>query len=681
MCIRDRQEVDRYAVLFVSAQRLNTRGRLWHSLLYDKRSALGESPVAPWHLTGDEKWIRDVGSSNLWINMGASNVPLFGPEQALPEANRGDLPPASAEYRPSHGHARAQLLMANSVAIGLHNGWAEDGSENYMPLPTIHQSKMDVVGRKYLMSALSFAQFPNFVGFYTDIYSKPDWHGGVELSVEELEAVQKDLFAAACKAAGFKQTPEPSSAYPWNKKLPDRFKNKLGAKEFNAIAGEYVNQNYGGDWNRLINASAMEQRKAWNKMWETAIARAAKANKADKEDMVGPEEILKKKQVDEEIALEEENRKSGRKPSGFEIPEPEKCYPFPWPSGIDLSVAGPDADLRYTGFVQSGIARCYATITRFIEQECPALFTIHNRRRENHRDAGYSFKDWTRGPSIPPEFCRGATVIFSSEWNLDNEPQPFNGPTHYCQTLVDEGRPVWATATHCRNGGQGRFLRDGIFLAGRGVNPVYEQPGTATWSFKGADQSAYAARDRLAATIDFLNRYEDVFEQLEAVREVGLYVGPFWTDHASYLGFPAALFTGYQVHMVCHEDAVNGAFKKGYRIIFAPWMPIPHLRESMKKFFSEFIAAGGHIVAAITDSKYLGEIDRSKWGIKNKAQAAKNDGEAGASVDSEETPEQRAQMTREVLWGFAGNAVEVVPYDFATRWACLLYTSPSPRDS
>ncbi|MCX7935193.1 MAG: hypothetical protein N3A66_08050, partial [Planctomycetota bacterium] len=168
-----------------------------------------------------------------------------------------------------------------------------------------------------------------------------------------------------------------------------------------------------------------------------------------------------------------------------------------------------------------------------------------------------------------------------------------------------------------------------------------------------------------------LNQYEDLFGQLEAVREVGLYVGPFWTDYASYLAFPAALFSGYQVHMVCHEDAMAGALQK-YRVVFAPWLPVPELRESLKKIFADFITGGGRIVAAVTNSDYLGNIDRAKWGIRQEEKTISDaSGKEKKEKVWQETLAQRAQMAKDVLWHFAGEAVEVVPYDFNTRWAFI----------
>ncbi|MEI7833817.1 MAG: hypothetical protein WCJ56_11560, partial [bacterium] len=289
--------------------------------------------------------------------------------------------------------------------------------------------------------------------------------------------------------------------------------------------------------------------------------------------------------------------------------------------------------------------------------------------------------EWSRSPSVPPEYSHGCTVIACSEWNLDAEPQPYLTTAEVNRTLLDEGRPVWRTASFHFNGSQSRFLRDAIFLTGRGMTPFYATPESATWSHKGADQSTYAAKDRLDTVTQFLTTYEGLFDTLQPVREVAYYVHPGWGDPNSQnmvAGLPAALMTGYQVHAISHADLQSGGLSK-YKILLAPGLTGPFNYPFELAAFKDFTAKGGSIVGTVTGTRYYAEFqDPTKFGIKVEDQPVLNkdgtpsiDKNTGKPVTKRvfvETLEQRAQLAGATVWGDIPRT-SVLPLDLGDQWA------------
>ena len=561
--------VDRYPVNFVAPALTGAKARWWHGLPFGIGGGLNPDPITPGWLERHAHWVDDeaiaVHNANFWVNLFAGETPITGPAQTLPGADDADMPPAAAEYCPSSTHALYQLLMARGISLGVMMGYTEAGPENYMPLPTVFQDQMDIIARKYLMGALSLAQFPHFTGVYTDMYAKPDWHGGGELSKEQSDAVHTTLYARALAAAGV--TPAPA---------------------------------------------------------------------------------------------------------------PRDGYGFPFPNGLET--AGPTAEYKYTEYVQRGLERCYGTITRTLERELPAAFTIQNRNRENHTTVPYSWQ-WSRSPSVPAEYSHGCTVVACSEFNLDGEPQPYLTTTETNRTLLDEGRPVWRTAAFQFNGAQSRFLRDAVFLSGRGVTPFYTTPESSSWSQKGADQSAYAARDRLRTVSRFLTTYEGLFDTLQPVREVAFYLHPGWADPnaASLLtGLPCALMTGHQVEVVSHADLPQGALNQ-YKVLFAPGLTEPFRYPFENTAVKAFVAQGGAILGTPAETRYYaGHIDPTQFGIQVQVNPVLNkDGSPVVNKETKqpevrtsytETLDQRARLTQAYVWKDFPTAA-VLPVDFTDQWA------------
>lgn len=209
------KDLDRVPVRFVAARRPSGGGRWAHTMPSGNASGFDGAAVLPERLAADEfgghaeRVAAGIHQATLWVNFFANAWPILGPDQALPEAEAADLPPAAAEYRPAHTHALYQKLMAEGIALGVFLGYGEDyKAEVYMPLPTIDPKQQAVLARKYLAGSLAAATLPNFVAAYTDAYGHMDWNGGGELSTEEFEGVRHATWEAAAKAAGIAPAPE-----------------------------------------------------------------------------------------------------------------------------------------------------------------------------------------------------------------------------------------------------------------------------------------------------------------------------------------------------------------------------------------------------------------------------------------------------------------------------------------
>lgn len=359
------------------------------------------------------------------------------------------------------------------------------------------------------------------------------------------------------------------------------------------------------------------------------------------------------------------------------------------PAGTEITLprlpedlATPEQRFRFLDYVMRGQERMYGAATRAIESVLPAVYTIHNHNRENHRQPFvYAFQDWSRSPSIAADFLTdAATVVASSEWNLDAEPQAYLLAAETTRVLMDRGRPVWRTAAFHFNGSSDRFLRDAVHLSGRGITPFYEQPGSATWSHQGADQSTFAAKDRLAAATEFLTTYEGLFASLEPVREVAFYLRPGWGDENSLsliTGLPAAWMSGYQAHVLTVGGILAGDLDR-YRVLFAPGLTGPFTYPAETAAVKAWVAKGGRIIGAPAGTnRYRDLIDLARFGITEHEQP-EIDKNGKPKIDKEGKPvikrtyddpmPARVEATRAAVWkDFPG--VEVLPIDFTKQWA------------
>lgn len=360
-------------------------------------------------------------------------------------------------------------------------------------------------------------------------------------------------------------------------------------------------------------------------------------------------------------------------PAGAEITLPTL------PEGL----APPETRYRFLDFVMRGQERMYGATTRALEAVLPGAFTIHNHNRENHRQPiVYAFQEWTRSPSIAPDFLQdAATVVASSEWNLDAEPQAYLLSAELNRVLLDRGHPVWRTAAFHFNGSSGRFMRDAVQLSGRGITPFFEQPETASWSQQGADQSAFAAKDRLAGVTAFLTIYEGLFAQLEPVREVAFYLRPGWGDENSLsltTGLPAAWMTGHQAHVLSYGGLLAGDLAK-YRILFAPGLPAPFTYPAEAAAIHDWVAKGGKIIGApAATGRYRTLVDLTAFGITVTTGEPETDGKGNPKLDAHGKPvvretyvdplPARAAATAAAVWkDFPGTTV--LPVDFTKQWA------------
>lgn len=647
----DGREIDRYALRWVAAAPAGAKARWWHGMPFGNHSGLDGNPVSPATIAKYSRWVdgeaKQVHNANLWVQIFADGTPLVPSTLELPGADDPAAPPATPAQRPAATHALYQLLLSRGIALGVMMGGSELGSENYHPLPTINQDHIALVARKYLAGSLSLAQHPNFVGVYTDAYGRPEWHGEGgkdEVSPEQVVAARKAMYEAAVAAAGVKPVPQPPFDFG-DAKNPIKWENAVGApkleggqrKAFAEAVAAIVERDHGGDRAALDQAPEAVRLAAWNAAWQAA--------------KVSP------------------------------VPPARVSYPLPKPAGIDLSSGGPEAEYRYIEFVQRGISRGYAAATSAIERVLPGVFTIQNHNRENHRQPFvYAWRDWTRSPSFPGEYADGVTVVASSEWNLDGEPQPYMLSAEVLRPLLDRGRAVWRTAAFSWNGAQTRFLRDAVFLSGRGITPFFHTPSTATWGHRGADHSTYAAKDRLAAVGEFLTAFEGFFAELEPVREIAYYLRPGWGDEnvlSMSTALPASLMTGWQTHVVNHSQLRDGGLD-GYDAVLAFGLPEPLQFPFEREAFQEYLAKGGKVFGSPAGNhRYQERIDLASFGIRQETyQEVDADGKPrvdrqGNPIMKErwiDTPDARAQATKAAIWpDFPG--VSVLPIDFTQQFA------------
>lgn len=641
--------VDRYGIALVDAP-AGAKARWWHGLPFGNSPGFDQQPASPVKLAQYANWIdgeaRGVHAANLWVQIFADSTPIGAPLPALPGAGDADMPPTAAERCPANTHAMYQQLMARGIALAVMLGGGELGSENYNPIPTIDREQIALVARKYLAGALSLAQYPHFTGVYADGYGRPEWHGEGgkgEVAESQVEAARKAMYEAACRAAGLTEIPPPPFDFG-DKKEPMRLNQaqtepKLdGArrKAWSETLQRILADRYAGDPAKLDAAPQAEKLAVWKELWKAA----------------------------------------GVDPA----PTPKVSYPMPRPDGVDLAAGGADAVYRYTGFVIAGIERCYTAITAAIEGQLPGVFTIHNHNRENHRQPMvYAWRDWTRSPSVAGDHAGGASVLASSEWNLDAEPQSYLLSAETLRPQLDRGRPVWRTAAFSFNGSQTRFLRDAVHLAGRGMGAFFHTPNNATWAHQGADQSSYAARDRLKAVAEFMTAYEGAFDALEPVREVAYYLRPGWGDENSVSivsGLPAIWMSGHQGHVVTHSQL--GSMLERYRVLLAPGLPGPPEYDFERTALQRFVAKGGVIIGAPAGShRYQELVDLAKFGIRKETyQEVDKEGKPRVGRDGKpvmkerwvETLEQRAAATRAAVWKDFPTT-EVLPIDFGKLWA------------
>ncbi len=654
----DGKVLDRMRVRLVAAQRPAGGGRWAHTMPtgndpgFDGTAALPEK-LADWRYGGHaDSVLRPIHQANLWVNFFANSWPIAGPDQTLPDSSAADLPPVAAEYRPSLTHAYYQKLMAEGVALGVFMGYGEDyKAEVYMPLPTVDARQQAVLARKYLAGALGAATLPSFVAAYTDAYGHMDWAGGAELSAAQLAATRETNWREAAKAAGISATQKPIALSfdwdDWSAEAREALKKKDGkAREaFEAVwKAKQAAAGGGKDWLEESCPTDKEQLA----LWQACFAAAG----------ISP------------------------------APEPPRREPLPTLDAGTTATAGRDAAYRYASQVLRGVERCYGAITRTVESELPAVFTIHNLGTMNHSVAPHA---WTgfRTPNIDPAYLAdGASAYSVSEWNLDGVPKPYFLPTFYAQSLVDRGLPVYQCGLWKQMGSPARFMRDTVFWMGRGIQTYFDQTGNMTWSHIGADQTTYASNERLAAVAGFHAAYSDVVPRLEPVREVGLYVPPVggpWghaTTRGSYVAMLAGLMSGWQIHMVSHGDLDKPEGLGRYPVVYAAALGPDTLYPFEQKAFQAYVAAGGKVVASQAPDYYHDAAVYGRYGIASrKEQRVDDQGQPMFQKDGSPrmttlwtaTPEQWAKLTRETLWGFLKDGVSAAPIDVN-----LLFTHLGP---
>jgi hypothetical protein len=652
----DGKALDCMRVRIVAAQRPAGGGRWAHTMPSGTSSGFDGNAVLPEKLGSGrfgghvDTVLEPIHQANLWVNFFANSWPISGPDQVLPEAGAADLPPAAAEYRPSLTHAYFQKLMAEGVALGVFMGYGEDyKAETYMPLPTVDGRQQAVLARKYLAGALGAATLPNFVAAYTDAYGHMDWAGGGELSAAQLAATRETNWREAAKAAGISVTQKPIAlSFDWDDWSPEAreaLKKKDGKtrEAFEAVwKAKQAEAGGGKDW--LEDACPTEKDQL--ALWQACFAAA------------------------------------GIRPA----PEPPRREPLPTLDTGTTATVGRDAAYRYASFVLRGVERCYGAITRTVESELPAVFTIHNLGTMNHSVAPHA---WTgfRTPNIDPAYLAdGASAISVSEWNLDGVPKPYFLPTFYTQSLVDRGIPVYQCGLWKQMGSPARFMRDTVFWMGRGIQTYFDQTENMTWSHIGADQTTYASNERLAAVAGFHAAYSDVVPRLEPVREIGLYVPPIggpWghaTTRGSYVAMLAGLMSGWQVHMVSHGDLGKPEGLGRYPVIFAPSIAPDSLYPFEEKAFAAYTAAGGKVVASQAPDYYHKPEVYGRYGISSRQEQVldeqgqpvlKKDGSPRLTTLWSATPEQWAKLTRETTWGFLQAGASAAPIDVNQQYTHL----------
>ena len=569
------------------------------------------------------------------MNLFGNNHPVVDARPQLPEADAADLPPVAAQGRPSLTRATYQALMASGISLGVTMGYGEDyKAEVYMPLPTIHDVEMDTLARKYLNGALGYAAYPHFVAAYADYYGHVDYSGGGEIAGEQRSAILNSYWEQARAAAGIGNLERPYRFTFDRKKLPKAMQDLLKDRDTRRGFEGYLNgkrEEHGGDkkWFDNNYESVPERMRIWREAWTAA----------------------------------------GVSP----IPEVPTYVPLPELDEVNRERVGRQAAYDYASFALRGTERIYGRVTQTIEDELPAVFTIHNKGTMNHAGVSHA---WTgfRTPNIDPAYLAdGASAISVSEWNLDGVPKPYFLTTFYNRPLVDRGIPVYRQGLWKQAGSPTRWMRDAVFFAGRQIHMNHDQAGNMTWSHQGSDQTTYASNERMSSVTEFLTWYSDLFNKLQPVREVGLYVppmgGPWGTGvtRGHYVAMAASMMSDYQVHMVSHGDVAEGGLNR-YPIIYAPSIHSPdNFYPFETEGFTAYLAQGGAIVGSQAPDYYHPEEVYGRYGISwrevpqldDNGQPRRNrDGSTRMTKEWNASDEQWAQVTREYIWGaFPGDRV------------------------
>ncbi|HAT09841.1 MAG TPA: hypothetical protein DCS97_04465, partial [Planctomycetes bacterium] len=644
----DGKVLDRVRVRLVTAERPAGGGRWAHTFPHGNSPGFDRGLVLPERLAEGnngghaEQVLRSIHGANLWVNFFANAWPIIGPVQELPEAAAPDLPPVAGCYRPSLTHAFYQKLMAEGVALGIFMGYGEDyKAEVYMPLPTVDRGQQAILARKYLAGSLAAASLPNFVAAYTDAYGHMDWAGGGELSSAQLAQTRETNWREAAKAAGITVSAKPLAISfdqdDWSKEAREALRKRDGkARQAFEQVWKAKQESAGGGKNWLTESCPTEadQQALWNACFAAA----------------------------------------GITPA----PAPPRREPLPTLDAATTATVGRDAAYRYASFVLRGIERCYGAITRMVEGELPAVFTIHNQGTMNHSSAPHAWTGW-RTPNIDPAYLvDGASAVSVSEWNLDAVPKPYFLPTFHVQNLVDRGVPVYQCGLWKQMGSPSRFMRDAIFWMGRGIQTYFDQAENMTWSHLGADQTTFASNERLQSVAGLLTAYGDLVPRLEALREVGIYVPPIgdpWghaTTRGSTIATLASLMTGYQTHLVSHGDLATPQGLARYPVIYAASIGSDSSYPFEQEAFKRYVAGGGKVVVSQAPNYYHAPEVYGRYGISMREEQARDDqGQLRTNKDGTprmekvwtETPAAWAKLTRETVWGWLAQGVEAAPID------------------
>ncbi len=655
VALADGKEIDRFTVKFVSPHQRSGGGR-WAHNQYPSGIDSQPSRVTPTrklHQNTTQGVIKNIHHANFWVNFFANATPGVLTPEALPSADHPSMPLPEPFRRPTQTDAFYQSLMSEGVALGITLGYGEDyRAEVYMPLPTIFENQMAVLSRKYLNGSLSAAHFPNFVSVYTDYYGHMDFTGAGEIDQKTLDAIREEIWKQATAAAGMNGAEKPLR-FPFESKtkdLPDDLKNLLSSNEAKKIWADKLKE--------------FQSRHDNDKNWQNSLPLEAKL-KLCKEIWTA----------------------AGINP----VPAPPRYIPLPELDGENTKKFGDQAAYLYASFVLEGIERYYGHLTRTVEDELPAVFSIHNRLGMNHAKVSHA---WTgiRTPNVDPAYSTGASAISVSEWNLDGVPKPYFLPTFYNRTLIDKGMPVYRCGLWKMMGSPSRFMRDAVFWGGRQIQTYFDQTRNMTWSHKGSDQTTYASNDRLSAVTEFLSVYSDLFNQLEPVREVGYYIPPHgtpWGDtitRGHYIAMITALMANHQIHMVSHGDISSGELHR-YPIIYAPsnkkeWFPFE------KEAFKKYIAQGGKIVGAPYPKGWTPKEVYQEFGITeenvpdldDQGNPRKNkDGSTKTKTSWSGSLDVWGNLTRKMVWGDFPDGITIAPIDLYETYTHLENGKPANR--
>ncbi len=648
------RKLDRFEIQIVSPEPSSGGGRWAHTMPYGYGGGITSRSVMPWSLehrrSRIERIEKGIHQASFWNNFYTANMPVRGPQPQFPEADAPDLPPVSAMGRPALPHAFFQELMSQGIAFGLTPGYGEDyKAEVYMPIPTVVEDQMRQMGRKYLNVAQGASQHPNFVALYTDFYGHMDFMGAGEIASEQLNEIRERLWKEGTEAAGMRGASKPRKYPTSRKELP---------KDQQALLKDKTKS------------------KAWDAYWREQGERY----KADGKKWFGKRTLREQQQL----------WAGGWKAAGLSAPAAPEYIPKPELSSHRKESLKGDENYLYASHLLRGIERAYGTFTSMVEEEFPSVFTIHNRLGMNHSKVGHA---WTgiRTPNVDPAYTQGASAVSVSEWNLDSVPKPYLLPTFYNRTLVDNGMAVYRAGLWKQMGMPSRFMRDSVMWGGRQIQTYFDQTSNMTWSHKGADQTTYAANERMRSVSEFLVTYSDLFNKLEPVREVGLYVGPYggpWgtgVTRGHFIALLTALMADHQVHMVSHGDLDDGVFSK-YPIVYAPGFHGPDFYPFEKKAFQQYVKQGGEVVGAPPPNYYHPEEVWKGKGISNKqvpvlddkGNPRKNkDGSPRMKTEWKEDFATWAKIDRKYIWGWLDRNVRVAPIDIHTTYTHLEKGKPA----